>query len=152
MKTIRVSRIIQILTAIKSVQRYKPGGLARLLGTSRRTVFRDLKILQKAGISCQFDRENRCYTIDPQFSMSQELSELEALGLLIFVHKARENMPFPLKDFALKEKRENTSNTNNQQLSRCLGKADYVIINNGSLKRLHAKIDGFLSKVLSKET
>lgn len=103
MKTIRVSRMMQILTAVQSVQRFKADDLARLFRTSRRTIFRDIKILQNAGIPCQFDREDCCYRIDPQFSISTpQLSEEEALGLLLLVHKARENVHFPLKDSALK--------------------------------------------------
>ena len=103
MKTIRVSRIIQILTAVQSVQRYRADDLARLLGTSRRTIFRDIKILQHAGVPCQFDRKDCRYKIDPQFSISiPELSEQEALGLILLVHKAQENVHFPLKDSALK--------------------------------------------------
>jgi proteasome accessory factor B len=62
-----------------------------------------LKILQKSGIPCHFDRENCCYTLDPQFCLSaSELSEQEALGLLLLVYKAQENVHFPLKDSAVK--------------------------------------------------
>jgi predicted DNA-binding transcriptional regulator YafY len=103
MNTIRVSRIIQILRVLQSLQRYKADDLAQLVGTSKRTIFRDLKILQEAGIPCHFNQKDCGYTIEPQFRMSSpELSEQEAFGLLLLVHKARENVHFPLKDSALK--------------------------------------------------
>jgi predicted DNA-binding transcriptional regulator YafY len=50
MKTSRISRVVKILTTIQSNQNYSPDQLAKLLQVSRRTVFRDLKELQKVGV------------------------------------------------------------------------------------------------------
>lgn len=52
-----------------------------------------------------------------------------------------------LRDFMLKESKENKPDKNNQQLYGCLKKADTVIINSGSLADLYNKIDKFLKSV-----
>ena len=145
MKTIRVSRIIQILTAIKSVQRYRSEGLARLLGTSKRTVFRDLKILRQAGIPCQFDLESYCYTIDPQFSMPQELSELEALGLLMLIHKAGESIQFPLKDSVFKAALKIENGLSERTKRYCNSALQHI-----SIRSSNQKSYGFLDNVFVK--
>lgn len=102
MKTSRVRRIIKILTALQSAQRYAVADLAKMFGTSRRTVFRDLRDLQGAGVPCYYDTKTRSYVIDPKFFLSApDLSAKEALGLLLLVHKARNHINLPLKESAL---------------------------------------------------
>lgn len=70
MKTSSVSKIIQILTALQSGQGYTVCDLAALLRVSRRTVFRDLHDLQKAGVPAHYDSKVSHYTIDPKFFLS----------------------------------------------------------------------------------
>ncbi|MGA2916357.1 MAG: WYL domain-containing transcriptional regulator [Sedimentisphaerales bacterium] len=102
MKTSRVSRAIQILTALQSGQTYGVGDLAEILRISKRMVFRDLSELRKVGVPCNFDRKNRCYKIDQKFFLSApNLDDKEALGLLMLAHKARNHIHFPFKDSAL---------------------------------------------------
>ena len=50
MKTSRVRRIIEIITALQSAQHYAACDLAKIFGTSRRTIFRDLRDLQEVGV------------------------------------------------------------------------------------------------------
>ncbi len=103
MKTSRVSRGIQILMALQSGQRYAVDDLAKMLGLSRRTVFRDLKDLQKAGVPCHYNKETGSYTINPNFNLpSPSLSTQEALGLLLLVYKARNHIHLPFKDSVLR--------------------------------------------------
>jgi len=103
MKVGKVSRMIQVLTALQSGQRYAVDDLAKMLGLSRRTVFRDLEDLQKAGVPCYYDRKSRSYIIEPGFSLSApSLTTQEALGLLLLVYKARNHIHFPFKDSALR--------------------------------------------------
>ena len=103
MKSSRVSRIVQVLTTLQSGQHYGAGDLAKMFGLSRRTVFRDLKDLQKAGVPCRYDKRNCHYTIDPKFFLpAPDLSPREALGLLLLVYKARNYIDFPFKEFALR--------------------------------------------------
>jgi len=74
-----------------------------MLGTSRRTVFRDLKDLHEGGVPCYYDPKTRCYAIDPKFSLpTSDLSTRETLGLLLLFHKARNDIHLPLRDSALR--------------------------------------------------
>jgi proteasome accessory factor B len=103
MKTSRISRVIQILTALQSGQSYGVKDLAEILKISRRMVFRDLGELRKVGVPCIFDNKNHCYRIDPKFFLSApNLDDKEALGLLLLAHKARNHIHFPFKDSALR--------------------------------------------------
>ncbi len=103
MKTSRVSRIIQILTALQSGQPYTVCDLAAHMGVSRRTVFRDLQDLQKAGVPAHYDSKVSHYTIDPTFFFPPpDLTIQEALGLLLLVHKTRGLVRLPFMDSSLR--------------------------------------------------
>ena len=103
MKTSRVGRIIQILTALKSGQTYTVCDLAAHVGVSRRTVFQDLLDLQKAGVPVHFDKRTGRYIIDPRFFFPPpDLTIQEALGLLLLVHKTRGVVRFPFMDSSLR--------------------------------------------------
>jgi len=102
METGRVRRIIRTLTALQSTQRYAACDLAKMFGTCRRTVFRDLRDLQKAGVPCYYDPKTCSYVIDPKFYLpAPNLSANETLGLLLLVHKVRDHFHLLLKDSAL---------------------------------------------------
>ncbi|MEK6645312.1 MAG: AAA family ATPase [Candidatus Firestonebacteria bacterium] len=49
-----------------------------------------------------------------------------------------------LKGFVRNEKLENSNNPSSQQLKKCIGLADKIIINNKTKLMLHKKTDGFL--------
>lgn len=103
MKTSRVSRMVQILAALQSGQLYAADDLAKMLGLSRRMLFRDLKDLQKAGVPCHYDKRTRHYTLDPKFFLPPpSLSTQEALALLLLVYKARNYIHLPFEDSALR--------------------------------------------------
>jgi len=55
MKLSRISRVVRILTTLQAERNYTADGLAEMLGTSRRTVFRDLKELQAIGVPYHYD-------------------------------------------------------------------------------------------------
>jgi proteasome accessory factor B len=101
-KTSRIARTIRILVALQSAKGYAVETLARMLGVSRRTVFRDLWDLQKAGIPCYFDYKTCSYIIDPKFFLpAPNISTQEALGLFLLVHTAKDNIQLPFKESAL---------------------------------------------------
>jgi proteasome accessory factor B len=98
----RVSRMVRVLTTLQSGQSFGADALAKMLGTSRRTIFRDLKSLQKAGVPCRFDRKTNSYAIESDFFLpSCDLSSKEALSVLIMLCKARHAIPLPFKESAL---------------------------------------------------
>ncbi len=102
MKHGRVGRIVNILTSLQSGQKYSPVDLEKLLGVSRRTVFRDLKELQSIGVPYKYDTRTNSYSIDPKFFLPPiDFNLQEALSLLMLVHKMRNHLPMPYKNSAL---------------------------------------------------
>jgi proteasome accessory factor B len=102
MKTSRVSRIVQILTVLQSGRQYAVKDLTRLLGISRRSVFRDLKELQSIGVPYSYDARKGGYGIDPSFFLPPvDLNLQEALSLCLFIHKAADHLPMPFKSSAV---------------------------------------------------
>ena len=101
-KLSRISRIVQILTTLQSGHSYSVDGLTKILGVSRRTIFRDLKELQAIGVPYRFDSKTGGYAIDPEYFLPPvDLNLQEALSLLLLVHKARNHLPVPFKNSAL---------------------------------------------------
>jgi predicted DNA-binding transcriptional regulator YafY len=102
MKTSRISRVVQLLTTLQSGESYAVGDLAKMFGTSRRTVFRDLKELQTVGVPYHYNAKTGSYSIDPEFFLPPiDLNLQEALGLLLLVHKASNQIQLPFKNSAL---------------------------------------------------
>jgi predicted DNA-binding transcriptional regulator YafY len=102
MKHGRVNRIVHILTTLQSGQKYTPNDLEKLLGISKRTVFRDLKELQTIGVPYKYHKEEGCYQIDPKFFLPPiDFNLQEALSILMLVHKMRHNLPLPYKNSAV---------------------------------------------------
>jgi len=102
MKSSRVSRVVRIMTALQSGNSYGADDLAEMFGTSRRTIFRDLKELQAIGVPYRYDSRAGSYKIDPEFFLPPiDLNLQEALSLLVLVHKGRDQMQFPFRRSAL---------------------------------------------------
>jgi predicted DNA-binding transcriptional regulator YafY len=102
MKVSRITRVMKILTAMQSGRNYTVSELANTFGTSRRTVFRDLKELAAIGIPYRYDPASGGYTIDPEFFLPPiDLNLQEALALLMLVHKTRDQIQLPFKHSAL---------------------------------------------------
>jgi predicted DNA-binding transcriptional regulator YafY len=102
MKTSRVSRMIQLLTALQSGQPYSANDLAGILSISKRMFFRDLNELKQVGIPYRYDSKSRRYRTDPKFFLSSlSLNNQEALSLLLLAHKIRNHIHFPFKNSAI---------------------------------------------------
>ncbi len=103
MKQSRLTRVLRTLTTLQSGQHCRTNDLAEMFGSSRRTVYRDLKELRDIGLPCHYDKKNHCYKIDSDFFLpTPDLSTQEALGLLLLVYKARSHINIPFKDSALR--------------------------------------------------
>jgi proteasome accessory factor B len=101
MKSSRISRIVQILTILQAGESYAVGDLAKMFGTSRRTIFRDLKELEAIGVPYHYDVKLGGYTIEPEFFLPPiDLNLQEALSLLLLVHKARGQIQLPFENSA----------------------------------------------------
>jgi len=102
MKHCRISRVMQILTTLQAGKSYAVGDLSKMFGTSRRTIFRDLKELQAIGVPYRYDARTSSYTIEPEFFLPPvNLNLQEALNLLLLLHKVRGQIQFPYKNSAL---------------------------------------------------
>lgn len=102
MKHSRVSRIVNILTTLQSGQKYSPADLEKILGVSKRTVFRDLRELQSIGVPYKYNAKDGGYSIDPKFFLPPvDFTLTEALSLLTLVHKVRNHLPMPFRNSAL---------------------------------------------------
>jgi proteasome accessory factor B len=93
---------VQLLTTLQSGENYAVSDLAKMFGTSRRTIFRDLKELQTVGVPYHYKAKTGSYAIDPEFFLPPiDLNLQEALSLLLLVHKASGQMQLPFKNSAL---------------------------------------------------
>ncbi|HOM53818.1 MAG TPA: WYL domain-containing protein [Phycisphaerae bacterium] len=92
----RVHRLLRSLTLIRS-GRWNAASLARELGITVRNVYRDLQMLEGAGIPYYFDRTAGCYRIRREFFLpSVELTTEEAMALVAAAGQIgrREQIPF----------------------------------------------------------
>jgi proteasome accessory factor B len=102
MKSRRVSRVVELLATLQSGRNYTASQLAKIFGTSRRTIYRDLKELEAIGVSYHYDAASGGYTMDPEFFLPPvDLKLQEALSLLLLAHKASEQLQLPFKNSAL---------------------------------------------------
>ncbi len=98
MKISRLERILRLLTVLQSGRNYKPAELATELSVSRRTIFRDLDMLYKAGIPCYYNDEKGGYAIDDGvFLPPLNLKLSEALSLLLVARLAGSSEGLPLQ-------------------------------------------------------
>jgi predicted DNA-binding transcriptional regulator YafY len=102
MNSDRLRRLVQILMTLQAGRQYTVDELSRLFGTSRRTVFRDLKELQAIGVTCRYDGETRCHVLNlPPRRPAVDLDREEALGLLLLTHRASSQMHLPFRRSAM---------------------------------------------------
>lgn len=102
MKTNRISRVMQILITLQAGKSFAVTDLSKMFGTSRRTIFRDLKELQTIGVPYHFDATTGSYTVDPEFFLPPaNLKQQEALSLLILAHKASRHIHLPFRNSLL---------------------------------------------------
>lgn len=69
-----------------------------MFGTSRRTIFRDLRELQAIGVPYHFDIKTGGYTLEPEFFLPPaDLNLEEAMSLLLLTHKLSNQIQLPFK-------------------------------------------------------
>ena len=102
MKPSRITRVMELLTTLQAGKAYAVSDLSQMFGTSRRTIFRDLKELQAVGVPYHYDAKTGGYTIDPDFFLPPvDLNLREALSLLLLVHEASKQIQLPFRRSAL---------------------------------------------------
>jgi predicted DNA-binding transcriptional regulator YafY len=101
-KRSRINRVIEILTTLQAGESYTVSDLSKMFGTSRRTIFRDLKELQAIGVPYHYDAETGGYSINPEYFLPPaDLNFQEALSLLLLAHKVSNQVQLPFKRSAL---------------------------------------------------
>ncbi|MCG3180314.1 MAG: hypothetical protein BIFFINMI_02673 [Phycisphaerae bacterium] len=98
MSVSRIHRLLRLITLLRSGQGPNVTELADTLGISRRTVFRDLNMLELAGIPYYFDEQTYGYRIAPTFFLPPvNLTLEEALALMALIGQTGQ---LPLSDLA----------------------------------------------------
>ncbi len=77
----RLARVMRTLQLLLSRGRWNARDIAAEQECSERTVYRDMQVLELAGIPVQFESEDRCYRVRQDFRFpSLNITEDEALG------------------------------------------------------------------------
>ena len=77
----RMARVLKVLELIQSRGRWNAKAIADELGCSERTVYRDLDVLEFAGVPWHYDETDQCYRVRPDYRFPVfGLTEEEALG------------------------------------------------------------------------
>lgn len=98
----RMTRLLRMISMLRSGSQFHPEKLATDLGVSRRTVFRDLNLLEAAGIPYRFAHEEGCYRLeDRKFLPPLHISLDEALALMVATHTLISAQNHPLHDAAV---------------------------------------------------
>jgi len=93
----RIYRLLRIITMLQGGRAYTANELAEALEISRRTVFRDLNMLEMAHIPYYFDADHGGYRISRHFFLPPiNLTLGEALAMLMLAGKMRATSKLPL--------------------------------------------------------
>jgi predicted DNA-binding transcriptional regulator YafY len=86
--TDKIRRILSLVERLQSGRLYNARQLADLCEVSHRTMFRDLKVLQKSGIPVLYDDQRRGYFMPAaSFLPPTDLTLQEALALIILTNE-----------------------------------------------------------------
>lgn len=97
MSVSRIYRLLRLITMLQARRDYTADELARELEVSRRTIFRDLNMLEMARIPYYFDTERGGYRISRHFFLPPvNLTLTEALALLMLTGRLRGARELPL--------------------------------------------------------
>jgi len=96
MKLTRTQRLIQIVQLLQAGRHCGVDWLASKLGVSRRTIFRDMKVLKESGIRCDYDATRESYRIERAYYLKPlNLSLQEALALMLLTRKLVDERVMP---------------------------------------------------------
>lgn len=97
----RIHRLLRLITLLQGTRRYTAADLAGELEVSKRTIFRDLNMLELARIPYYFDPKTGAYTISQHFFLPPiNLTITEALSMLMLAGRTRNIGRVPLMTHA----------------------------------------------------
>jgi proteasome accessory factor B len=98
----RVQRLLGLLRLLQSVHGYDVAAMAVECGVSRRTVFRDLRLVKLAGVPVEFDEASRRYRLTSTMVLPPlNFTAPEALALLVLCHQSGDRSGAPFQRAAL---------------------------------------------------
>ena len=102
MKVDRICRLLELTRLLQLGSGYNSSSLATECGVSRRTVFRDLDLLRRAGIQVKFDEERQRYCMSDEMRVlpPTNFTTEEALALLVLCHRFANGAGAPLQKAA----------------------------------------------------
>lgn len=96
MRVSRIHRLLRLVTLLQREGSFSVGDLAEELQVSRRTVFRDLNMLEMAHIPYYYDRDRGGYRLNRRFFLPPVNLDLpEALSLMMLAVRQRPSAPMP---------------------------------------------------------
>ena len=104
----RIQRLLHLVELLQSGRHYNSAQLSELCQVSRRTIFRDLRILEDSGLSIRVDARKQGYTLSPTiFLPPAELTLQETISLMLLCHELgdrQSGLPFqhPARSAGLK--------------------------------------------------
>jgi len=97
MSVSRIYRLLKLITTLQAGRALTANELAEELAVSRRTIFRDLKMLELAGIPYYFDADRKGYQIREDFFLPPVNFTLpEAMSVMLLASLARDSRDLPL--------------------------------------------------------
>jgi predicted DNA-binding transcriptional regulator YafY len=76
-----MARVLAVLNLVQSRGRWNAKSIADELGCSERTIYRDLEVLEFAGVPWYFDEQDQCYRVRSDYKFpALGLTEDELLG------------------------------------------------------------------------
>jgi len=123
----RMTRLLRMISMLRSGSQFHPEKLAKELGVSRRTVFRDLNLLAAAGIPYRFAHEEGCYRLeDRKFLPPLHISLDEALALMVATHTLISAENHPLHEAAVEASLKIESSLPDHVAQHCGSALQYV--------------------------
>jgi len=136
MGTDRIQRLLKMIMLLQAGTSRTSDDMADELGVSRRTVFRDLRTLQSAGVPCGYNPETG-FTIEKQFYLPPiNLSISETLGLLLLGRTAESQRGRPLVGPALSAINKLVSTLPEEIRAECAQVSDSLSVNPGPMESL----------------
>lgn len=97
----RISRLIQLLGALQVGKGQNASELARACQVSRRTIFRDLEVLRRAGVPLLFDDDNNVYRIPGTYYLPPtNFTTEEALAVIVLCYEMGSDSRLPFYEAA----------------------------------------------------
>lgn len=94
----RLHRVLRLIRCLDSGPRYNAGQLSREFQVSRRTIYRDIKLLREQGIPIKFDEQNDGYYLAEgcDLPINTPLARDELLALALAAHLGLDKLVSPM--------------------------------------------------------